>query len=111
PAGDGLVDVGEARPGNVDPTRARMHEAREQVRDVFLAALVASDERDVLAGPDREREPVDPVADAVLAVAQRARRNFAGERRNRLRRILDQLAVDEPRGLELRDRKAISPPS
>ena len=60
PAGDRLVRRRRSSsPATLMRPAARMHEAREQVRDVVLAALVAADERDVLAGDDRERKAVD----------------------------------------------------
>ena len=90
-------------PGHRDAAAAREHQAGEELRDVVLAAVPSPDERDVLAGGDVERRPVDPVRAAVLRVHEPGRRDLPLERRDALRRLFHQLGVEEARRLELRD--------
>ena len=56
PAGNRLMHVGEVDAADDDASAARKGQARDEVRDVVLAAVSAADQRHVLAGADGRRK-------------------------------------------------------
>ena len=84
PARHRLMHVAEVDAGDVQAAAVGRLSRATQLRELLLAAVAGADERHVLAARDAERQPLDPVGDAVLAVRERRRRDVAGERRNRL---------------------------
>src|SRR6185312_16408900 len=85
------------------PASCRKDEARQQLGYVVLAAVAATDERDVRPGVDGERHTVDAIGAAVLGVRKTGGGDLSRQARNRFRRIDHELRIDDARRLELGD--------
>ncbi len=95
--------VGDVGAADRDAAAARPHQAREQQRELVLAAAALADDRDMLGGRDGEAHPVDDPRLLVLDERQVGDRHLADQRRHGGGLVEQQLGVDHPGRLELLD--------